>query len=111
MSRLVEVPIKGALVPRSFVGARSFSSLNFISRLFGAHITPPKPKKVPSFQTVHGVELRDDFSWLKNRGSRVSERASNKLKSRYSYRLTHSASELSGYTCTSSLTMNEKFHY
>ena len=27
------------------------------------------------------------------------------------YRLTHSASELSGYTCTSSLTMNEKFQY
>ena len=27
------------------------------------------------------------------------------------YRLTHSASELSGFTCTSSLTMNEKFHY
>ena len=25
------------------------------------------------------------------------------------YRLTHSASELSGFTCTSSLTMNEKF--
>ena len=27
------------------------------------------------------------------------------------YRLTHSASELSGYTCTSSLTMNKKFQY
>ena len=27
------------------------------------------------------------------------------------YRLTHSASELSGFTCTSSLTMNEKFQY
>ena len=27
----------------------------------------------------------------------------------YNYRLTHSASELSGFTCTSSLTMNEKF--
>ena len=26
------------------------------------------------------------------------------------YRLTHSASELSGFACTSSLTMNEKFH-
>ena len=25
------------------------------------------------------------------------------------YKLTHSASELSGFTCTSSLTMNEKF--
>ena len=27
------------------------------------------------------------------------------------YRLTHSASELSGFTCTRSLTMNEKFEY
>ena len=27
------------------------------------------------------------------------------------YRLTHSASELSEFTCTSSLTMNEKFQY
>ena len=30
---------------------------------------------------------------------------------RYIYRLTHSASELSGFTCTSSLTMNEKFQH
>ena len=29
----------------------------------------------------------------------------------YIYRLTHSASELSGFTCMSSLTMNEKFQY
>ena len=29
----------------------------------------------------------------------------------YIYMLTHSASELSGFTCTSSLTMNEKFQY
>ena len=29
----------------------------------------------------------------------------------FNYRLTHSASELSGFTCTSSLTMNEKFQY
>ena len=27
------------------------------------------------------------------------------------YKLTHSASELSGFTCTSSLTMNEKIQY
>ena len=27
------------------------------------------------------------------------------------YRLTHSASESSGYSCTNSLTMNEKFQY
>ena len=29
----------------------------------------------------------------------------------FTYRLTHSASELSGFTYTSSLTMNEKFQY
>ena len=29
----------------------------------------------------------------------------------FNYRLTHSASELSGFTCTSSLTINEKFQY
>ena len=29
----------------------------------------------------------------------------------YIYRLTHSASELSGFPCTSSPTMNEKFQY
>ena len=29
----------------------------------------------------------------------------------YIYRLTHSASELSGFTCTSSLTMTDKFQY
>ena len=29
----------------------------------------------------------------------------------YIYRLTHLVSELSGFTCTSSLTMNEKFQY
>ena len=29
----------------------------------------------------------------------------------FNYRLTHSASELSGFTCTSSLTMKEKFQY
>ena len=29
----------------------------------------------------------------------------------YIYRLTHSANELSGFTCTSSLTMNEKIQY
>ena len=29
----------------------------------------------------------------------------------YRYRLTHSASELSGFTCKNSLTMNEKFQH
>ena len=34
-----------------------------------------------------------------------------KKKLKFNYRLTHSASELSGFTCTSSLVMNEKFQY
>ena len=34
-----------------------------------------------------------------------------RLARQYNYRLTHSASELSGFTGTSSLTMNEKFQY
>ena len=33
------------------------------------------------------------------------------MSTEINYRLTHSASELSGFTCTSSLTMNEKFQY
>ena len=35
----------------------------------------------------------------------------NSFTPKFIYRLTHSASELSGFTCTSSLTMNEKFQY
>ena len=34
-----------------------------------------------------------------------------RLTASFIYRLTHSASELSGFTCASSLTMNEKFQY
>ena len=37
--------------------------------------------------------------------------ANHYLEYQINYRLTHSASELSGFTCTSSLTMNEKFQY
>ena len=33
------------------------------------------------------------------------------MRLRMYLRLTHSASELLGFTCTSSLTMNEKFHH
>ena len=38
-------------------------------------------------------------------------REDNKFSIRVFFRLTYSASELSGFTCTSSLTMNEKFQY
>lgn len=54
------------------VPLRGLSSLSFISRLFGVSASEPKPKKVPDHETVHGVELQDDFSWLKYRGSKVS---------------------------------------
>ena len=55
----------------SWVPLRGLSSLSFISRLFGISASEPKPKRVPNHQTVHGVELQDNFSWLKNRGSKV----------------------------------------
>lgn len=50
---------------------RSLSSVSFISRLFGISASEPKPKRVPNHQTVHGVEIQDDFSWLKYRGSKA----------------------------------------
>lgn len=56
-----------------WVPLRGLSSLSFISRLFGISASEPKPKRVPNHETVHGVELQDDFSWLKNRGSKVSK--------------------------------------
>ena len=43
--------------------------------------------------------------------SKICEFGKNVKKAKNNYRLTHSASELSGFTCTSSLTMNEKFQY
>ena len=52
---------------------RGLSSLSFISRLFGISASEPKPKRVPNHQTMHGVEIQDDFSWLKYRGSKVSQ--------------------------------------
>ena len=55
------------------VPLRCLSSLSFISRLFGVSASEPKPKKVPDDETVHGVELQEDFSWLKYRGSKVSK--------------------------------------
>ena len=42
-------------------------------------------------------------------GSKISWPKSNEKSN--IYRLTHSASELSGFTCTSSLTMNGKFYW
>jgi oligopeptidase B len=32
-----------------------------------AHAAPPKATPLPSFQTHHGVELRDDFAWLRDK--------------------------------------------
>lgn len=52
-------------------GSRGLSSIGFLSRLFGASPSEPRPKKDPSYQTVHGVELQDDFHWLKKRGSKA----------------------------------------
>ncbi|XP_068683040.1 dipeptidyl aminopeptidase BI-like [Montipora foliosa] len=60
------------LGPLTSVGSnfRGLSSLSFISRLFGISVGEPNPKKVLNHQIVHGVELKDDFSWLKHRGSK-----------------------------------------
>lgn len=57
--------------PHSRAGPRGLSSIGFLSRLFGASPSEPRPNKDPKYQTVHGVELRDDFHWLKERGSKV----------------------------------------
>ena len=51
------------------------------------------------FQTLKKKVVRIRFSCFKTPNNLII------------YRLTHSASELSGFTCTSSLTMNEKFQY
>ena len=56
----------------SRAGPRGLSSIGFLSRLFGASPSEPRPKKDPRYQTVHGVELQDDFHWLKKRGSKVN---------------------------------------
>ena len=57
---------------RSRAGPRGLSSIGFLSRLFEASPSEPRPKKDPRYQTVHGVELQDDFHWLKKRGSKVN---------------------------------------
>ena len=49
-----------------------------------------------------------DFAWLEQLEGNLVDAISRVW---YNYRLTHSASELSGFTCTSSLTMNEKIQY
>lgn len=55
----------------SVLAVRSLSTLSFISRLFGISAGEPNAKRVPNQQTIHGVELQDDFSWLKQRGSKA----------------------------------------
>ena len=57
----------------SVLAVRSLSTLSFISRLFGISVSEPNAKRVPNQQTIHGVELQDDFSWLKQRGSKVNQ--------------------------------------
>ena len=47
----------------------------------------------------------------RRRRRRRQQQRHKRMISLVNYRLTHSASELSGFTCTSSLTMNEKFQY
>lgn len=71
--RLLKASTLASRAPlHSCAGSRGLSSIGFISRLFGASPSEPIPKKDPSYQTVHGVELQDDFHWLKNRESKVS---------------------------------------
>ena len=69
LAKVAVLPVRPLYSARS----RSLSSLSFVSRLFGVSVSEPKPKRIASHQTVHGVELEDDFSWLKNRGSKVSK--------------------------------------
>ena len=64
----------------SRAGPRGLSSISFLSRLFGASPSEPRPKKDPRYQTVHGVELQDDFHWLKKRGSKVKPQNSPQTK-------------------------------
>ena len=69
LAKVAVLPVRPLYSARS----RSLSSQSFVSRLFGVSVSEPKPKRIASHQTVHGVELEDDFSWLKNRGSKVSK--------------------------------------
>jgi len=70
--RLLKATFASRAPLHSHGGSRGLSSIGFLSRLFGASPSEPRPKKDPSYQTVHGVELQDDFHWLKKRGSKVS---------------------------------------
>ena len=49
--------------------------------------------------------------WFSIFGGKNRKLQRSRGTSRRESRLTHSASELSGFTCTNSLTMNEKFQY
>lgn len=78
LAKVAVLPVRPLYSARS----RSLSSLSFVSRLFGVSVSEPKPKRIVSHQTVHGVELEDDFSWLKNRGSKAVR---NYIKAENSY--------------------------
>lgn len=69
LAKVAVLPVRPLYSARS----RTLSSLSFVSRLFGVSVSEPKPKRIANHQTVHGVELEDDFSWLKNRGSKVGK--------------------------------------
>ncbi|XP_020623463.1 protease 2-like isoform X1 [Orbicella faveolata] len=69
--RLLKATFASRAPLHSHGGSRGLSSIGFLSRLFGASPSEPRPKKDPSYQTVHGVELQDDFHWLKKRGSKA----------------------------------------
>ncbi|RMX35546.1 hypothetical protein pdam_00003796 [Pocillopora damicornis] len=71
VSRLAKSVTFAACSPYSSVALRGLSSISIMSRLFGGSFSEPKPKKVPSYLKVHGVEIQDEFQWLKDRGSRA----------------------------------------
>lgn len=71
VSRLAKSVTFAACSPYSSVALRGLSSISIMSRLFGGSFSEPKPKKIPSYLKVHGVEIQDEFQWLKDRGSRA----------------------------------------
>lgn len=73
VSRLAKSVTFAVCSPYSSVALRGLSSISILPRLFGGSFSEPKPKKVPSYLKVHGVEIQDEFQWLKDRGSRVSK--------------------------------------
>jgi len=64
--------------------------------------TENKKKKTPKTNSFTYVRLSKNV---------VGKIADFGLQFSFNYRLTYSASELSGFSCTSSLTMNKKFQY